>query len=44
MAESSTATLVSLNNSNYPTWKVQCRNGSDEERNVVYCEWNRDST
>ena len=25
MAELKTATLVPLNNSNYPTWKVQCR-------------------
>ena len=25
MRESKTATLVPLNNSNYPTWKVQCR-------------------
>lgn len=25
MAESKTATVVPLNNSNYPTWKVQCR-------------------
>ena len=25
MAESKTVTVVPLNNSNYPTWKVQCR-------------------
>ena len=25
MTELKTATLVPLNNSNYPTWKVQCR-------------------
>ena len=25
MAESKTVTVVSLNGSNYPTWKVQCR-------------------